>query len=126
MPFIGTQLALLNLLVQLGLSSPSIALQVAAFQCLQPFIGTLLAFLVLNESPTAWDLGAVRSACVVAWLSLAGWLRMLGDGYRGCTWGVCRPLPKSACIRVPPRFNVFHVPLRAPTRRWASWRGCCW
>lgn len=35
------------------------ASQVAAFQCLQPFIGTLLAFLVLNESPTAWDLGAV-------------------------------------------------------------------
>lgn len=33
--------------------------QVAAFQCLQPFIGTLLAFLVLNESPTPWDLGAV-------------------------------------------------------------------
>lgn len=31
----------------------------AAFQCLQPFIGTLLAFLVLNELPTAWDLGAV-------------------------------------------------------------------
>jgi hypothetical protein len=33
--------------------------QVAAFQCLQPFIGTLLAFLVLNESPTPWDLGAI-------------------------------------------------------------------
>lgn len=31
----------------------------AAFQCLQPFIGTLLAFLVLNEALTAWDLGAV-------------------------------------------------------------------
>jgi hypothetical protein len=35
------------------------ASQVAAFQCLQPFVGTLLAFLVLNEAPTAWDLGAV-------------------------------------------------------------------
>lgn len=35
------------------------ASQVAAFQCLQPFIGTILAFLVLNEAPTAWDLGAI-------------------------------------------------------------------
>ena len=33
--------------------------QVAAFQCLQPFVGTLLAFLVLAEQPTAWDLGAI-------------------------------------------------------------------
>lgn len=35
------------------------ASQVAAFQCLQPFIGTILAFLVLNEAPTVWDLGAI-------------------------------------------------------------------
>jgi drug/metabolite transporter (DMT)-like permease len=34
-------------------------LQVAAFQCLQPFMGTLLAFLVLGEQPSAWDLGAI-------------------------------------------------------------------
>lgn len=33
--------------------------QVASFQCLQPFIGTVLAFLVLGEMPTWWDLGAV-------------------------------------------------------------------
>ncbi len=31
----------------------------AAFQCLQPFVGTLLAFLVLGEEPTLWDIGAV-------------------------------------------------------------------
>lgn len=48
---------------------PLLCLQVAAFQCLQPFIGTLLAFLVLNESPTPWDLGAVRMLSVV-WLLL--------------------------------------------------------
>lgn len=34
-------------------------MQVAAFQCLQPFFGTLLAFMFLNERPTAWDLGGV-------------------------------------------------------------------
>lgn len=34
------------------------ASQVAAFQCLQPFIGTLLAFTVLHEQPSMWDLGA--------------------------------------------------------------------
>ena len=34
-------------------------MQVAAFQCLQPFMGTLLAFLVLGEQPSVWDLGAV-------------------------------------------------------------------
>ena len=33
--------------------------QVASFQCLQPFVGTLLAFAVLGEEPSAWDLGAV-------------------------------------------------------------------
>ena len=35
------------------------ASQVAAFQCLQPFMGTVLAFFVLGEQPTFWDLGAV-------------------------------------------------------------------
>ncbi len=34
------------------------ASQVAAFQCLQPFLGTLLAFLVLQEQLSWWDLGA--------------------------------------------------------------------
>ncbi len=34
-------------------------LQVAAFQCLQPFVGTLLAFVVLQEQPSLWHLGAV-------------------------------------------------------------------
>ena len=34
-------------------------LQVAAFQCLQPFVGTLLAFVVLHEQPSLWHLGAV-------------------------------------------------------------------
>lgn len=31
----------------------------AAFQCLQPFVGTLLAFAVLGEEPSVWDVGAV-------------------------------------------------------------------
>ncbi|GAB4820872.1 hypothetical protein N2152v2_007918 [Parachlorella kessleri] len=35
------------------------ASQVASFQCLQPFMGTLLAFSVLGEEPTWWDLGAL-------------------------------------------------------------------
>jgi len=35
------------------------ASQVASFQCLQPFLGSLLAFLVLHEQPTWYDLGAV-------------------------------------------------------------------
>lgn len=35
------------------------ASQVASFQCLQPFVGTLLAFAVLGEEPSVWDLGAV-------------------------------------------------------------------
>eukprot|EP00884_Botryococcus_braunii_P017363 jgi/Botrbrau1/430/Bobra.110_2s0080.1 len=35
------------------------ASQVAAFVCLQPFLGTLLAFLVLGEQPSVWDLGAL-------------------------------------------------------------------
>ena len=36
-----------------------VLLQVAAFQCLQPFMGTVLAFLILGEQPSVWDLGAV-------------------------------------------------------------------
>ena len=39
--------------------SAHLPLQVASFQCLQPFMGTLLAFSVLGEEPTWWDLGAV-------------------------------------------------------------------
>lgn len=35
------------------------ASQVASFQCLQPFMGTVLAFFVLGEQPTFWDLGAI-------------------------------------------------------------------
>ncbi|CAK0782743.1 hypothetical protein CVIRNUC_005938 [Coccomyxa viridis] len=35
------------------------ASQVAAFQCLQPFVGTMLAFAVLGEEPSVWDLGAI-------------------------------------------------------------------
>ncbi|KAK9846139.1 hypothetical protein WJX84_009980, partial [Apatococcus fuscideae] len=35
------------------------ASQVASFQCLQPFLGTLLAFMVLGEQPSWWDLGAI-------------------------------------------------------------------
>ena len=35
------------------------ASQVASFQCLQPFLGSLLAFSVLHEQPTWYDLGAV-------------------------------------------------------------------
>ena len=31
----------------------------AAFQCLQPLIGTTLGFTILGESLTVWDLGAV-------------------------------------------------------------------
>ena len=34
-------------------------LQVASFQCLQPFVGTLLAFAILGEQPSVGDLGAV-------------------------------------------------------------------
>jgi len=34
-------------------------LQVASFQCLQPFVGTFLAFAILGEEPSVWDLGAV-------------------------------------------------------------------
>ena len=34
-------------------------LQVASFQCLQPFVGTLLAFAILGEQPSVWDLGAI-------------------------------------------------------------------
>lgn len=35
------------------------ASQVASFQCLQPFLGSLLAFLVLHEKPSIYDLGAI-------------------------------------------------------------------
>ena len=35
------------------------ASQVASFQCLQPFLGSLLAFVVLHEEPSIYDLGAV-------------------------------------------------------------------
>ena len=31
----------------------------ASFQCLQPFVGTLLAFVILGEQPSVWDLGAI-------------------------------------------------------------------
>lgn len=34
-------------------------MQVAAFQCLQPFVGTMLAFAILGEEPSLWDLGAI-------------------------------------------------------------------
>ena len=37
----------------------SLYVQVAAFQCLQPFVGTMLAFAVLGEEPSVWDLGAI-------------------------------------------------------------------
>lgn len=43
------------------------ASQVAAFQCLQPFVGTALAVMVLGEEPTWWDLGAIG---VIAGLAL--------------------------------------------------------
>ena len=33
--------------------------QVAAFQCLQPFVGAVLAFAVLGEEPSIWDVGAI-------------------------------------------------------------------
>ena len=36
-----------------------VLIQVAAFQCLQPFVGTMLAFAVLGEEPSIWDLGAI-------------------------------------------------------------------
>ena len=48
--------------VRLCLRSPTLipwCLQVAAFPCLQPFLGTLLAFSLLGEAPSWWDLGAV-------------------------------------------------------------------
>lgn len=35
------------------------ASQVAAFQCLQPFLGSLLAFLLLDEALSWWDCGAI-------------------------------------------------------------------
>lgn len=35
------------------------ASEVAAYQCLQPLLGTLLSVLVLHEQPTWWDLGAL-------------------------------------------------------------------
>ena len=33
--------------------------QVAAFQCLQPFVGAVLAFAVLGEEASIWDVGAI-------------------------------------------------------------------
>lgn len=45
-------------------------MQVAAFQCVQPFFGTLLAFLVLGEEPSLWDLGAVGVIGGLALVSL--------------------------------------------------------
>lgn len=36
-----------------------VLMQVAAFQCLQPFVGAVLAVIVLGEEPSIWDLGAV-------------------------------------------------------------------
>jgi len=35
------------------------ASQVASFQCLQPFLGSLLAFMLLGENLSWWDFGAV-------------------------------------------------------------------
>ena len=46
--------------------------QVASFQCLQPFVGTILAFVVLGEEPSLWDLGAVG---VIAGLALVAYDR---------------------------------------------------
>lgn len=40
------------------LRAAPLRMQVAAFVCLQPFLGTLLAFTVLGEKPSIWDLGA--------------------------------------------------------------------
>ena len=34
-------------------------MQVAAFQCLQPFVGALLACTILGEEPSIWDVGAI-------------------------------------------------------------------
>jgi len=45
---------------------------VAAFQCLQPFFGTLLSFLFLGERPTAWDLGGIGV--------ISGLLLVISDG----------------------------------------------
>lgn len=36
-----------------------VLMQVAAFQCLQPFVGAVLAVIVLGEEPSIWDLGAI-------------------------------------------------------------------
>ena len=56
----------------------------AAFQCLQPFIGTALAYLYLGEHPTWWSLGA---AGVLAGLVLV--IRAPREGGAlgaGCDW----------------------------------------
>ena len=37
----------------------ALCVQVAAFQCLQPFVGAVLAFAVLGEEPSIWDVGAI-------------------------------------------------------------------
>ena len=34
-------------------------MQVAAFQCLQPLLGSVLAITLLGEEPSLWDLGAI-------------------------------------------------------------------
>lgn len=34
-------------------------MQVAAYQCLQPFVGTALAYTLLDERPTWWDVGGI-------------------------------------------------------------------
>ncbi len=39
--------------------SHACCMQVAAFQCLQPFVGAVLAFAVLGEEPSIWDVGAI-------------------------------------------------------------------
>lgn len=67
--------------------SGRLLLQVAAFQCLQPFIGTILAFLVLNEAPTAWDLGAIG---IVAGLVLVSTDRRDMDTQVGADTGAGR------------------------------------
>jgi hypothetical protein len=57
------------------------ASQVAAFQCLQPFLGSALAFAVLHERLSWWDLGAVG---VVAGLALVSTdMREAGGGGAG-------------------------------------------
>ena len=37
--------------------------QVAAFQCLQPPIGSFLGFVILGEALSVWDFGALGVIC---------------------------------------------------------------